>query len=179
MRLPLTSLLCALSLAACATPAPSTTDTTSEATSSAPAEPALEIARAHSGRISSVAAARANGSVIRTQEDYDAFVEALPKTKIQKKNPSDPNDDPILERPAIDFSTQMLVVAACSTFYCSVEITGLEREGAALLVRVSSPGEPEDARMYGARPIGMNGEDTYGNYAAAVVPRHDEVTFGE
>lgn len=54
--------------------------------------------------------ATAMGQVIREQAGYDALLAKLPKLRIQMKQPAPANDDPLLQRPAIDFARHMLVV---------------------------------------------------------------------
>ncbi len=135
----------------------------------------FDASRSYKGRIS---APRKSSLVIRDAAAYDALISNIPKSKIQKKNPADPSDDPILKRPAVDFSKEMIVVATCSTFYCPISLKSYSVDGDEVAVLVDSPGEGQDSMMMGARPTGMNGEDAYGNYAASVIPKYDgEVTF--
>jgi len=121
----------------------------------------------YGGRIPSGASSR----VVRDQTEYDSFVGRLPKFKIQK-GPREESDDALVKQPAIDFSKDMLVVATCDTFYCSVSIRGYVLEEGAMVVLMTQKGEPEGAEM-AQRPISMDGSDSMGNYTAIVVPKHD------
>ncbi len=106
-----------------------------------------------------------NSQVIRDQQAYDALVAKLPKNKV-KKGPTEPNDDPLLDQPAIDFDEHMLAVAVCPTFYCKIEFVEMRRSGDVSRIVVSLPGEGEKA-AYAARPYGI------GNYRALMLPRID------
>jgi hypothetical protein len=132
---------------------------------------AFDPARTYGGRIAVPPPDKVTSFVVHDDGAYDNLLERIPKNKIQKKRPADPSDDAILKRPAVDFSNEMIVVAVCGTFYCEIDLKGYRVEGDTLTVIIEAPGEDPGLAM-GARPIGMNGEDAYGNYAAAVVPAH-------
>lgn len=104
--------------------------------------------------------------VVRDQAGLEALVEKVPVKQVTKKHPSPDNDDPLLDEPDIDFAEEMLVVAACPTFYCTIEFVGLRTQDDRHVVVVSLPGEGEKAE-YHARPAGI------GHYRALVVPRVD------
>lgn len=48
--------------------------------------------------------------MLRTQQDFDAFVQRVPRTQVSMTNPPPRNDDPILQHPSVDFSKNMVVV---------------------------------------------------------------------
>ncbi len=134
-------------------------------------EPLMDvpIARQHSGRVLMTTPALSSeheGHVIVDQAAYDAFVARLPKLRIQKKQPSPPNTDPLLNKPAIDFDRQMLVVTTRRSMYYGPTIASV-RPGAngGLVVEVVQPG------MEGV--VAMASRDDVGTYAAVVVPRRD------
>ena len=138
---------------------------------------AFDPARTYGGRILVPPPDQIRSFVVRDDAAYDALIARLPERKIQKKQPAPPSDDALLKRPAVDFSSEMLVVAVCGTFYCPISLEGWRVEGDTLIVSHATPGEEEGSGM-AARPIGMDGVDVYGNYAAGVVPSHDgDVTF--
>ena len=138
---------------------------------------AFDPARTYGGRIAVPPPDKVTSFVVRNDGSYDNLLERIPKNAIQKKQPAPPSDDALLKRPAVDFSTEMIVVAVCGTFYCPISLQSYRVEGDTLIVSYEAPGEDEGASM-AARPIGMNGVDAYGNYAAGVVPAHDgDVTF--
>ncbi len=138
----------------------------------------FDAARTYGGRISVPPPPEVTSFVVRDDASYDALLARIPKTNIQKKQPADPNNDPLLTRPAIDFTGEMLVVAVCGTFYCPITLKEFRIEGDTLIVTYEAPGEDEDTAAMAVRPISMNGADAYGNYAAGIAPAHDgEVTF--
>lgn len=102
--------------------------------------------------------------VIRDEADFEALVDKVPAKKVVKKQPGPDNDDPILDQPSIDFDEEMVVVAACPTFYCKAKIVGIRHEDGRQVIVVSLPGEGPKSEYY-ARPYGI------GHYRAVVVPR--------
>lgn len=108
-----------------------------------------------------------DSQIIDDQQSFDALVEHIPKKKVQKKLPADPNDDPILDEPEIDFDTEVVLVVVCRTYYCQIDILGVRLDDHGYVVGVALPGEGEKAK-YAARPAGV------GNYRAVVVDRFDD-----
>lgn len=51
--------------------------------------------------------------VIDSELAYDAFLEELPRQRVQMKQPAPPAEDPLLERPPVDFVHEMMLVAIC------------------------------------------------------------------
>jgi len=103
--------------------------------------------------------------VIRDQAAYDAFVDTLPTQRIQKKQPAPPSDDPLLKRPAVDFTQHMLLVALRDDMYVGPVIRAVRPVASDLLVEVDHPDPGET--VYAARAMGV------GTYHAVKVPRVD------
>lgn len=101
--------------------------------------------------------------VVRDDAAYDHLVARLPETRVQMKQPAPPSDDPLRGRPAIDFSTHMLVVVVHAGTLELPAIARVERRDDGGLVATYVP--PPDTPA--AHPSG------FGAYAAAKVPRGD------
>jgi hypothetical protein len=102
--------------------------------------------------------------VIRDDDAWQIFLDRIPRERVQMKQPAPPSDDPLLARPPVDFTRDMVVVVILGD---TLDRPGIERvvlEGDVLHVTYVLP-----APGRGARPLGI------GSYAAAVVPRHDTV----
>jgi hypothetical protein len=105
--------------------------------------------------------------VIRDQDGYDALVETLPKHRIQMKQPAPPNDDPLLQKPPIDFSREMLIVVFRHSMYYGPKIKRVLRgRDGALIVEILHE------RPEGVMPMASRAD--VGTYEAVVVPRSDE-----
>ena len=100
--------------------------------------------------------------VIRDDAAYDELVARLPATRIQKRQPAPPSDDPLLARPPIDFTTDMLVVVVRAFTLDRPAILRVAHDGTRVVVTHDAASTPP-----GARPFGIGG------YAAARVPRRD------
>ena len=96
-------------------------------------------------------------TAIRTPGEYDAFVERIPKTRLQKRQPAPPSTDPLLKKPAIDFDRYALVAIWSDNVHIDCKIIGTEREGDDLVVHMAYDAPSEDVRNYAA-PLG------YGQY---------------
>jgi hypothetical protein len=104
--------------------------------------------------------------LIRDRSAFEAFVDRIPEHKLQKRQPAPPSDDPLLERPTIDFDRHSIVVLVRGdTPWGTIEVRSLQREGDRLLVRSEHPPLPEHGPM--AQPMGI------GTYIALVVDRFD------
>jgi len=107
------------------------------------------------------------GRVIRDQAGYDALVATLPKRRVQMKQPAPLNDDPLLKKPKIDFSRQMLVVAIRHSMFHGPKIRRvLLVRGRELIVEILHE-SPEGI-------MAMASRSDVGTYEAVVVPRADE-----
>ncbi len=107
------------------------------------------------------------GYVIRDQAGYDALVAALPKHRIQVKPRAPHSKDPLLQRPPIDFTRHMLVVAIRHSMYYGPEIKRvLLTRGRELVIEIlhQSP----------AGIMAMASRSDVGTYAAVVIPRAEE-----
>jgi len=140
------------------------------------AEPApLLPSRSWTGRVRLPAAGpggpvQAAPLVIRDAEAYAAFVDTVPTTRVQKKQPAPPSDDPLLQRPPIDFDDHMLLVARRDDMYVGPEIRQIRPDGDGLSVSVVHP-DPGQT-VHAARVVDI------GTYHAVEVPRVDgEVTW--
>jgi hypothetical protein len=105
--------------------------------------------------------------VIKDQESLLAFVARIPEKDMGSPKP---NDDPILERPKIDFDTHMVLVIVFHEPNCFIDLNiegaELTSQGMRVLCRYSEPG-PIVAKII-----------SDGTYCAVLVPRFDgEVIF--
>lgn len=107
------------------------------------------------------------GRVIRDQAGYDALVAALPRRRIQMKQPAPLNEDPLLQKPTIDFTRQMLVVATRRSMFHGPKIKRvLLIRGKELIVEILHE-SPEGI-------MAMASRSDVGTYEAVVVSRADE-----
>lgn len=99
----------------------------------------LELKESWEGRILVSGEEREGGVVVHwldSDEAYHAFVERLPKHRIQMKQPAPPSDDPLLRKPAVDFTRDVLVVAVRWHMYEGPRITHVTPNGDTLQVAV-------------------------------------------
>ncbi|MCW5871594.1 MAG: hypothetical protein KIS61_30360, partial [Candidatus Eremiobacteraeota bacterium] len=99
---------------------------------------------------------------IHTQAEYDAFVERIPKERIQMKQPAPPSQDPFLRQPRVNFQEHSLVAVWTENVHIGCKITETRREGNDLKVKVDFE-VPPDYRNYAA-PYG------FGQYHVLEVP---------
>lgn len=99
---------------------------------------------------------------IHNQAEYDAFVERIPKARIQMKQPAPPSQDPFLGKPEIDFRRRALVAVWSENVHIGCKITQTRREGGDLKVTADFD-VPPDYRNYAA-PYG------FGQYHVLEVP---------
>ncbi len=109
--------------------------------------------------------------VIRDQAAYTAFLERLPRYKIQKKAPAPPSDDPLLKRPHIDFSKQMLLVLIrADSMYVAPRLKEPAVDMDSRLVVLKHLPPLGDTQMHAARgDVGM--------YHAVLIKRFDKLRF--
>lgn len=99
---------------------------------------------------------------IRNQTQYDAFVERIPKERLQMKQPAPPSQDPFLLKPSVDFQKRTLVAVWTENVHIGCKISQTRREGDDLQVTVDFD-VPSDYQNYAA-PYG------YGQYHVLEVP---------
>ena len=99
---------------------------------------------------------------IHSQAEYEEFVERIPKERLQMKHPAPPSQDPLLQKPAIDFLAHTLVAVWSENVHIGCRIQDTRREGDDLKVQVDFD-VPPDYRNYAA-PYG------YGQYHVLEVP---------
>lgn len=109
--------------------------------------------------------------VIRDQKAYDDFVASIPAREITPMNPAPKSGDPLLDKPAVDFKTQVLVVAfRTENMYVKARIGRIRVEGGRLVVDVVK--EPLGGTELAASQVGV------GTYNAVLLDRTDaEVVF--
>ena len=108
--------------------------------------------------------------VIRDKDGFGHFVDRVPKRKMQCVPDPEASNDPILQRPEIDFETHMLlaIVSHEPNRFIALDIEGVElTEGSMrVLYDFAEPG-PLESKVI-----------AYGCYCAVVVPRFDgEIVF--
>jgi hypothetical protein len=91
---------------------------------------------------------------IRSQAEYDAFVDSIPKTRVQMKQPAPPSSDPLLLKPPVDFAQHALVVIWSHNIHIDAKIVGTERDGDDLVVHTAFDAPTRDVEMM-ARPYGV------------------------
>lgn len=103
--------------------------------------------------------------VIRDSASFDRFIDQVPTRKMQHVRHPEPNDDPILQRPQVDFENHMVlaVVTHDANRFVGVDIVGVEMasETTRVFCHFAEP-EPPCQKII-----------SYGYYCAAVVPRYD------
>ena len=111
-------------------------------------------------------------STVKSASEYDAFIAQIPKKRVQKRQPAPDSDDPMLTRPAIDFSSHMLVVVRSRSIYLVPEIVEILDQGDEREVVYTIP--PVENLEMMAQPGGG------GRYAAALVAKTDgQVRFSQ
>jgi hypothetical protein len=104
--------------------------------------------------------------VVRDRGELEAFIERIPKTRLQKRQPAPPSEDPLLEHPEIDFDRHcMIVLIRGDTPWGGIEVQEMQRDGDRLRIRREHPPLPEGGPM--AQPLGI------GAYVALVVDRFE------
>lgn len=108
----------------------------------------------------------AKETVIRNQDEYERFVARLPKMEpLNTKGDDHPNDDPLLKKPAVDFTRNMLLAVARESMYLPPEITRIVVSDKNVLVYTEEdPGETANYQQEGG----------LGTYCAVVVARTDK-----
>lgn len=106
--------------------------------------------------------------VIRDQAAYEAFIGRIPERQISMTANPPKSNDPLLQKPALDFAKQMLVVVIRREhIYAKVSVAGVEKHGAGKwLVKAAFEAVSKDDAMM-QYPLGV------GTYAAAVVAKFD------
>lgn len=113
-----------------------------------------------------------NWLVIRNEEEFERFVERIPPTRVQQKQPAPPSDDPLLQRPPMDWEHYSLVAIWSHSIYIDCKILSTEREGDDLVLNMAYDAPAEDVSRY-AQPLGI------GQYCVARVERFPgEVKMG-
>lgn len=138
----------------------------------------LEIVRAWSGRIH-LPMAEPGGEVVvpapmfvRDAARYAELVALIPEKQIQKKQPAPPSDDPLLQKPEVDFEKHMIVaVFRADTMYVHPKLSNPRRKDGALVLDLEHPPLGETAHAAARADIGT--------YAAVLVSRADEVKLVE
>jgi hypothetical protein len=111
-------------------------------------------------------------STVSNDAEYDAFIAEIPTKRIQMRQPAPDSDDPMLKRPPVDFSTQMLVVVRSRSIHLFPEIVEVLDKGAEREVVYTIPSVENLSMM--SQPGGV------GRYAAALVARTEgEVRFSK
>jgi len=89
----------------------------------------------------------------------------IPKRTISKTNPAPPSKDPLLKKPAIDFSKHVMLVAVQpDSMYVTPQIESLTVDKDTLLVHILDP-DLGETRF-------LNQMQGIGTYLAVVVPKH-------
>lgn len=104
------------------------------------------------------------GSAIRDKSSLDAFIDRVPKTQMQHVPQPAPNDDPILQRPDVDFEKHMLlaVVSHDPNRFVEVDIARVELMSGTLRVLCDFHPQPVEQKII-----------SYGSYCAVIVNRFD------
>jgi hypothetical protein len=104
--------------------------------------------------------------VIRDAASFEQLVRMIPVTQITKRRPSPPSDDPLLERPDIDWSKHMMVVVfRANTMYVPPKLERPRQQNGKLVLELSHPPLGDTANA--AAMMGI------GTYCAIVIDRFD------
>ncbi len=87
--------------------------------------------------------------VIRDEAAYRAFVERIPTARVQMRQPAPPSDDPLLARPVIDFTREVIVAVVRPLTVSAAPALSLAMVDGTLQVRYTAPPIPPEARPYG------------------------------
>lgn len=86
---------------------------------------------------------------IRSQAEYEAFLARIPTEKLAKKLPAPPSDDPLLQKPVIDFDKYALVAAWSENVHVKSVVQKVVPSGEDLNVEISFDA-PSDYKVYQA-----------------------------
>lgn len=101
--------------------------------------------------------------LIRSQQDFDKFIERVPRERLQKRQPAPPSGDPILEHPQVDFQEYSLVAVWSHNWAIVPRIDSSNLEGNDLKVELVYH-TPKDYRNYQA-------PNNHGRYLVMQVPK--------
>jgi hypothetical protein len=119
-----------------------------------------------SSKLPSAAPPRLSTLVIRDQAAFESLIASLPTHRIAKKQPAPLSDDPLLNKPAVDWQTKMVLVAIRGdSMYVQPRVHTTTRDGDALVVTVVLP--PLGDSVHAAAQLGV------GTYHAVVIDRFD------
>jgi len=111
------------------------------------------------------AAAPVPSRIIRDAAGFAEFVKMIPPTKITKRQPSPPSDDPLLKRPSIDWTKHMMIVAfRTDTMYLPPKVENPRLDRGKLVIDVRHPPLGDTANAAAVYGIGT--------YNAIIVERH-------
>ena len=88
-------------------------------------------------------------TALRTQAEYQAFVDRLPKDRVQMKQPAPPSQDPLLKMPPVDFRQHALVAVWSHNIHIEARVVEAHLEGDDMKVELSFE-TPRDYRNYAA-----------------------------
>ncbi|MGB0744303.1 MAG: hypothetical protein ACPGSB_07230 [Opitutales bacterium] len=96
--------------------------------------------------------------VIRTEQDYSDFLGRIPNKQVGKGPAAAKNNDPMLQKPKIDFTESMLVVLTRAGLFAP-EIKKVTRKDGNIVVEAEEYPDFAEARPYGT-----------GSYSAVLIP---------
>ena len=103
---------------------------------------------------------------IYSRADFEKFIGRIPKGSPSKTNPPPKNDDPLLEKPEIDFEKNMALVLLYPDTLSSVpRVLSIREDATAMWVKAEHPAKPPGE----AYPVGM------GAYTLVVIPYSGEI----
>jgi hypothetical protein len=108
--------------------------------------------------------------VIRDEQGFLQFIDRVPKTVMDFVPNPPPSNDPLLQRPTIDFDKHMVLIIISHEPNCFIELDIVDIELTPKVMRVL-------CRYSDPSPV-VQKVINYGDYCAAVVPRFDgDVVF--
>jgi len=91
--------------------------------------------------------------IVNNEQKYDNFLRQIPQNRIQMRQPAPPNEDPLRERPAIDFDSYFLVVIRSNTWIEKPKLIDIIDAQEQRIIRYSIPFNQQTEML--AQPDGV------------------------
>lgn len=106
------------------------------------------------------------GSPIYSQSDFEKFIGRIPENLPSKTNPPPKNDDPLLEKPKIDFEKNMaLVLLNPDSLSSKPKVLSIREDAETMWIEAEYP----------AKPPGEVYPDGMGTYTIVIIPYSGEM----
>src|SRR5690606_23197162 len=84
--------------------------------------------------------------LIDSEAAYETFVARIPKTAVSQTSNAPASDDPLLAKPAIDFSHKAMIVLVSPAINGAPTVSRIERHAKKTVLRVTTPAPSTEAQ---------------------------------